>query len=223
MALASPADRRSIGESLIDTPVALHSVDWETRGLADIGRPVGFNARHLERMGGLVTDRDGNPPPGFGELSSWLRQHVPPESGASIVHNDFRIGNVILGPDAPGRVIAVLDWELATLGDPLFDLGYFLAGYPTAGEPRTPTGRLATAALEPGCPTRAELAQRYAAATGVDLSNLPWYTTLALWKLAVLYEYGRRRAADGGGGDPYYDDPALVSSFLDAAAAAAGN
>ena len=216
--LAAPDVRRGIGESMVDTLVALHAVDWETAGLGDLGRPAGFNARHLERMGRLIADSDGNLPAVFDESTSWLRAHVPAESGAAIVHNDYRIGNVILGPDSPGRVLAVLDWELATLGDPLFDLGYFLANWPVAGEPLTPTARFAIAVLEPGFPTRAELAQRYAAATGADLENLPWYTTLALWKLAVLYEYGRRRAEEGVG-DQYYRDPELVRSFLTAAEA----
>jgi aminoglycoside phosphotransferase (APT) family kinase protein len=220
-ALGSPADRRRIGEALVDTLVSLHAVDWRAAGLASLGHPEGFNARHLRRMGRLVADADGQPPPEFAGIGAWLGAHVPPESGASIVHNDYRLGNVILAPEPPGRIAAVLDWELATIGDPLFDLGYFLASYPAAGEPHTPTGRLGTAVLEPGYPGRDELAQRYAAATGCDLANLKWYTALALWKLAVLYEYGRRRAASGHG-DPYYQNPALVRSFLDAAHRAAG-
>ncbi len=220
-ALSSPADRRRIGEALIDTLVCLHAVDWRAAGLAGLGRPDGFNARHLRRMGGLVADGDGRPPPEFATITAWLGDHVPPESGASIVHNDYRIGNVILAPDPPGRIAAVLDWELATIGDPLFDLGYFLASCPVPGEPYTPTGQLGTAVLEPGYPRRDELAHRYAAATGRDLANLSWYSTLALWKLAVLYEYGRRRAASSHG-DPYYGNPALVRSFLDAAHRAAG-
>jgi aminoglycoside phosphotransferase (APT) family kinase protein len=214
--LGSPADRRRIGAALTDTLVSLHTVDWRAAGLAGLGRPDGFNARHLRRMGALVADADGRPPPDFAAIDAWLGAHVPPESGAAIVHNDYRLGNVILAPDPPGRIAAVLDWELATIGDPLFDLGYFLASYPVPGEPLTPTGAMGTAVLEPGYPSRDELAQRYADATGCDLANLSWYTTLALWKLAVLYEYGRRRAA-AGHGDRYYEDPALVRSFLDAA------
>lgn len=215
-ALSDPADRRRIGESLVDTLATLHSVDWRVAGLADMGRPEGFNARHFRRMGKLVADENGAPPPDFAEIDAWLAAHVPPEAGATIVHNDYRLGNVIVAPESPGRVIAVLDWELATLGDPLFDVGYFLASWPVAGQPRTPTEDLGTAALEEGYPTRAELAARYAAATGRDLSNLDWYTALALWKLAVLYEYGRRRAEQGAG-DQYYADAGLVKSFLDAA------
>jgi aminoglycoside phosphotransferase (APT) family kinase protein len=219
-ALSSPGDRRQLGEALIDTLAALHTVDWHAAGLTDFGRPEGFNARHLRRMARLVADANGQLPAEFAELAGWLQAHVPPESGASIVHNDYRLGNVILAPEPPARIAAVLDWELATIGDPLFDLGYFLASYPVAGEPLTPTGAMGTAVLEPGYPRREELAERYATTTGRDLSQLTWYVTLARWKLAVLYEYGRRRAATGHG-DAYYRDPALVRSFLAAAARSA--
>jgi aminoglycoside phosphotransferase (APT) family kinase protein len=173
------------------------------------------------RMGRLIAEPAGDPPPEFAGIGTWLAAHVPPESGASIVHNDYRIGNVILGPAPPARIAAVLDWELAAIGDPLFDLGYFLAGYPVAGQPLTPTGAMGTAVLEPGYPSRDELAERYAAATGRGLAGLDWYIALAQWKLAVLYEYSRRRAA-ADHGDPYYDDPAQVRSFLDAAHRTAG-
>jgi aminoglycoside phosphotransferase (APT) family kinase protein len=213
-ALSSPSDRRRLGEELVDTLAALHAVDWQAAGLT--GHPEGFNTRHLRRMARLVSAPDGQLPAEFAELATWLEVHVPPESGASIVHNDYRLGNLILAADPPARVAAVLDWELATVGDPLFDLGYFLASYPAPGEPLTPTGEMGTAVLEPGYPSREELAARYAATTGRDLSQLPWYLTMALWKLAVLYEYGRRRAV-AGHGDPYYRDPALVQSFLAAA------
>jgi aminoglycoside phosphotransferase (APT) family kinase protein len=213
-ALSSPADRRRLGQALVDTLAALHAIDWRAAGLA--GHPEGFNTRHLRRMGRLVAEADGQLPTGFAELAAWLEAHVPPESGASIVHNDYRLGNLILAPEPPARIAAVLDWELATIGDPLFDLGYFLASYPAPEEPLTPTGEMGTAVLEPGYPAREELADRYATATGRDLSQLPWYVTMALWKLAVLYEYGRRRAVTGHG-DPYYQDPALVQSFLAAA------
>jgi aminoglycoside phosphotransferase (APT) family kinase protein len=215
-ALCSSRDRRQLGQALIDTLAALHTVDWRAAGLTGFGHPEGFNARHLRRMARLVADADGQLPAEFAELAGWLEAHVPPESGASIVHNDYRLGNLILAPEPPARIAAVLDWELATIGDPLFDLGYFLASYPAAGEPLTPTGAMGTAVLEPGYPRREDLAERYAAVTGHDLSRLPWYVTMALWKLAVLYEYGRRRTA-AGHGDPYYRDPALVESFLAAA------
>jgi aminoglycoside phosphotransferase (APT) family kinase protein len=219
--LNTPATRREIGESLIDTLAALHSVDWRSRGLADAGRPEGFNERHLRRISRLNADADGQSPQDFQSIESWLGANVPVEAGATIVHNDYRIGNVVLAPDSPGRVRAVLDWELATLGDPLFDLGYFLSSIPEPDRVLTPTEELGTAMLEDGYPTRSELAARYADRTGLDLSNLAWYSALSLWKLAVLYEYGRRRAATGSG-DDYYSDQTQVSRFLAAAHRAAG-
>jgi aminoglycoside phosphotransferase (APT) family kinase protein len=202
--LDTPAERRRITESLVDTLVAVHAVT----GLD--GRPEGFNARHLHRMAALVA----SPPEGFGPVFEWLAARVPPESGATLVHNDFRIGNMVLAPDAPGRIAAVLDWELATVGDPLWDVGYFLASCPQPGEPVTPTGAFGRALLEDGYPARAELAARYAAVSGRDLTGLPWYTVASLWKLAVLYEYSRRRAVD-----PYYADHGHVRAFLAAATA----
>lgn len=219
--LDTPEVRRAVGEALVDTLADLHAADWRALGLADLGRPEGFNERHLKRMGRLVADEAGAPPPHFAVIDTWLADRVPAESGAAIVHNDFRLGNVVLSAQAPGSIEAVLDWELATIGDPLFDLGYFLSSVPERGTPLTPTEELGTAMLEEGWPTREELARRYADRTGADLTDLTWYTALALWKLAVLYEYGRRRAVRGVG-DPYYADQSLVQAFLDAAHHTAG-
>ena len=216
-ALATPQTRREIGESFVDTLADLHAVDWRAHGLEDFGRPEGFNRRHLRRIGGLLADEDGNPPPAFAEIEAWLAEHAPPESGASIVHNDYRIGNVMVGADPPGRVLAVLDWELATIGDPLLDVGYLLASYPQEGEPRTPTQDFGLAVLEPGWPSRDELAERYTARTGRDLSDLRWYMAMSEWKIGVLYEYARRR-----GEDAYYADPSLVERFLASAHRIAG-
>jgi aminoglycoside phosphotransferase (APT) family kinase protein len=200
-------DGREIAFAMVDTLKALHAVDWRGRGLEGFGRPEGFNARHLNRMARLV-ENHFEP---FAPCFDWLSANVPEESGDAILHGDFRLGNLMLAP--PGRVAAVLDWELATLGDPLLDVGYFLASYPEPGESRTPTQDLGTASCEPGWPGRGELARRY----GGDLSRLRWYTVMAMWKLAVLYEYSHRR-----GEDAYYADPALVQRFLAAAHREAG-
>jgi aminoglycoside phosphotransferase (APT) family kinase protein len=211
--------RRRIGESLVDTLVALHAVPWREVGLVGFGRPEGFNARQLQRMRSLVAV-DDTVPKTFSALDEWLCAHVPPESATSIVHNDFRIGNTIVDLES-GCVAAVLDWELATIGDPLADLGYLLTSYPAPGEPHVPTAAMGTAVLEVGYPSRAELLDRYAERSRADVSNVNWYATLAMFKLAALYEYSRRRFEDGVG-DPYYADPELVTSFLDAGARLAG-
>jgi aminoglycoside phosphotransferase (APT) family kinase protein len=211
--------RRRIGESLVDTLAALHTVAWREVGLGDFGRPDGFNARQLGRMRSLIAV-DGAVPKSFAALDEWLQAHVPPESATSVVHNDFRIGNMIVDTRT-GCIAAVLDWELATIGDPLADLGYLLTSYPVQGEPLVPTSAMGTAVLEPGYPARAQLLDRYADRTGADLSNVNWYATLAMYKLAALYEYSRRRFEEGIG-DPYYADPGLVSSFLGAGERMAG-
>jgi aminoglycoside phosphotransferase (APT) family kinase protein len=205
--------RRRIAESLVDTLASLHAVPWREVGLGDFGKPEGFNARQLRRMRSLVAV-DGTAPKSFAPLDDWLHAHLPSESGTSIVHNDFRIGNMIVDPGT-GCVAAVLDWELTTIGDPLADLGYLLTSYPVPGAPLVPTAAMGTAVLEPGYPGRTELVDRYADRTGADVSNVNWYAALAMYKLAALYEYSRRRFEDGVG-DPYYADPALVASFLDA-------
>lgn len=203
--------RRRIGESLVDTLAALHKVAWREIGLSDFGKPDGYNERQLRRMRSLIAV-GGTVPRAFAALDDWLHAHLPAESGTTLVHNDFRIGNMIVDIGT-GRVAAVLDWELATIGDPLADLGYLLTSYPVPGEPLVPTSAMGIAVLEPGYPARAELIDRYAERTGADVSAVNWYATLAMYKLAALYEYSRRRF-DSGVGDPYYADPGLVSSFL---------
>src|SRR6202008_599755 len=145
--------------------------DGRSAGLAGLGRPVGFNERHRRRIGALVADDDGKPPPRFAGIDAWLAAHVPAESGASIIHNDYRIGNVVLCAGRPGERAAVLDWGLARLGD----VGYFLASVPEPGGTLTPTEELGVAMLESGYPTREELAGRYAGRTGASLANLGWY------------------------------------------------
>lgn len=213
--LNNPTTRREIAESMVDTLADLHGVDWAAVGLREFGKPRGFNARHLRRMRALIEDTGGQLPREFAGLADWLAHNVPAESGAAVVHNDFRLGNLMLSRSRPGKVVAVLDWELTTIGDPLFDLGYFLCSYPTAGEPLTPTTRMGVAVLEDGYPSRGELLARYRARTGIHPTNIRWYSALAQFKLAALYEYGRRRA-EGPGGDPYFRDPGLVASFLSA-------
>jgi aminoglycoside phosphotransferase (APT) family kinase protein len=203
--------RQRIGESLVDTLAALHNVSWLEIGLNGFGKPDGFNERQLRRMRSLIAVNANVPRP-FAALDDWLHTNLPPQSATAIVHNDFRIGNVVVNIGT-GGVAAVLDWELATIGDPLADLGYLLTSYPMPGDLLVPTSQMGTAVLEPGYPRRNELIERYAKHTGADVSAVSWYAALAMYKLAALYEYSRRRF-ESGVGDPYYADPGLVSSFL---------
>ncbi|UTI62341.1 phosphotransferase family protein [Paraconexibacter antarcticus] len=216
--LVTAGGRRGLAEQLVDTLAALHAVDWQAAGLEGFGRPAGSNAHLLKRYERLVADpADGTLPAAFRPVSAWLHASVPEETGATIVHGDFRIGNVMVARGEPATILAVLDWELATLGDPLMDVGYLLATYAVPGEPLHAVAELGRATLEPGYPSRAELAARYAAATGRDVLSLGWFTVLNLYKLAAMYEYSRRR-----GEDAYYRNPALVACLLDLAQRATG-
>lgn len=219
--LNTPEICEQISINLIDRLADLHQIDWQEKGLAGLGKPEGFNARHRRSMARLVADEAGNPPPHFLPISEWLDAEIPAESGATLIHNDYRIGNVILSTEHPGQIKAVLDWELATLGDPLFDLGYFLGSIPDGSGVTTPTQEMGVSMLQPGFLDRDALLKRYVNQTGADLTNLSWYEALAQWKLATLYEYGRRRA-ERGVGDPYFKGHSAVLSFLQAAHSAAG-
>ena len=121
-----------------------------------------------------------------------LRATVPESPPATVVHGDYRLGNVMVAADAPARLVAILDWEMATLGDPLADLGYLTVSWSEAGAPSHPL-LMGTVTERPGFPTRAELAARYAERTGRDVSRLDWYQAFALWKASVFCEaiYGR--------------------------------
>ncbi|MEV4423284.1 phosphotransferase, partial [Patulibacter sp. NPDC049589] len=145
---------------------------------------------------------------------------MPVSGPATIVHGDYRIGNLMVRPDDEQPVAAILDWELATIGDPLADLGYLVATWAHPSAPEHPLTRLCQVTCEDGYPSPDELAARYAAATGRDLADLSWYAAFALWRLAVLFEYGKRRY-ETGGGDAYYADPSMVLEFIAAGRALA--
>jgi aminoglycoside phosphotransferase (APT) family kinase protein len=179
-----PEQRRAIGEGLVDVLADLHRVDPDEVGLSGFGRPEGFMARQVGRwtkQWEATRDRDR---PGLDALAARLAQTVPQSQRSGIVHGDFRLDNCLLDPAVPGRVRAVLDWEMSTLGDPLADVGMLFVYWPQAGEER-PASQSAVTAL-PGFPTRAEVAERYAARSGLDLSDLSWYVGFAYFKFAAI-------------------------------------
>lgn len=197
---------------LVEALAKLHAVDWRACGLGDYGQPQDFNARHLKRLEALMNLREGAAPSWLADMAAHLRATVPAESGSAIVHNDFRLGNVIWSPAAPPRLLAILDWELATIGDPLLDLGYLACCHPVRGEILTPTQELSAALLGDGFPSRQAMIARYAEITGRDVSGLGWYAAMASWKLAVLYDYQHRL-----GRDTYYEDATQAPRFIAAA------
>jgi aminoglycoside phosphotransferase (APT) family kinase protein len=190
--LDAPAQRARIADELVDALVALHAVDVEAVGLADFGRPAGYLERQVRRFTGLWEVNRQRDVPVVDEVAGRLAAAVPAESAATIVHGDYRLGNVLFAPAAPARLTAVLDWELATLGDPLADVGYLAATWSDAGSPGTVLERSPVTRGD-GFPRSAELVERYAERSGRAVGDLAFYQALALWKAAVFCEaiYGR--------------------------------
>ncbi|MEV6175211.1 phosphotransferase family protein [Streptomyces sp. NPDC051954] len=180
--------------ALVDVLVRLHSVDPEDVGLSDFGRPEGYLSRQIARwyaQWNLVRTRDLAD---IDTLHARLALACPPESGASVVHGDFRIDNVILAHDDPTDVRAVLDWEMATLGDPLADLGLHLVYTDSAFAPVLAGSAASTSNRMPALH---ELADRYASMSGRDLANLGFYLSLGYFKIAVIAEGIHARHREG--------------------------
>jgi len=201
-ALDRPAERQRIGEELIDALVEIHGVDWQAR-LEGFGRPTGYLERQVKRFAGLWEHSRTREVEAVERVGAWLAERVPESGAATIVHGDYRLGNTMFAADAPARLCAVFDWEMATIGDPLADIGYMCATWSEADDP--PVGRfeLGRVTRADGFPTRAELIARYEERSGREVRDLPWYTTLALWKSVVFMEGNYRRAIEGRTDDPY--------------------
>lgn len=181
------AERARVGPALMRTLAALHAVDVEAVGLGDFGRPAGYLERQVRRWGKQWERSKVAETPLVESLLARLARALPDGSEARLVHGDYRLGNVALDPAEPGRLAAVYDWEMATLGDPLADLGYCLVYWVEAGDPPDlfGTGGATTA---PGFSTRQELVEEYTQLTGRDTTGLDFYRVLALTKLAVISE-----------------------------------
>jgi aminoglycoside phosphotransferase (APT) family kinase protein len=187
---------RAISERMVDTLVALHAVDPESVGLADFGRPVGFLERQVRRWKQQLDASRSREVPGFDELHAWLAANLPPESPPAIVHGDYRLDNLLIDThDGADRVSAVLDWEMATLGDPLTDVGLLHVYQSLAGL----EGGVAVsdAPKAPGCLRPDEILERYAAGSGRDLGHLGFHLGLAYFKLAVILEGIHYRFSQG--------------------------
>jgi aminoglycoside phosphotransferase (APT) family kinase protein len=205
--LDAPAERRRVGEQLIDALVEIHAVDWRAVGLEGFGKPTGYLERQLKRFSGLWELNKTREIPSVETVGKWLGEHIPdsdPSAPATIVHGDYRLGNTLFANETPARLAAVLDWEMATIGDPLADLGYLCMMWTEASDPvgglREQLGRVTRAE---GFPTRSELIARYEERSGRSMSNIRWYTTLAVWKSIVFMEGNYKRAIAGTTDDPY--------------------
>jgi aminoglycoside phosphotransferase (APT) family kinase protein len=196
-------DRSRMGEELIDALVEIHAVDWRAAGLEGFGKPTGYLERQVRRFGGLWEHNRTRDVPAVERVRTWLGEHAPESPPATIVHGDYRLGNVMFAPGSPARVIAVFDWEMATIGDPLADLGYLCAFWSDRDDPPLEFFELSPVTRRPGFPSRAELIARYEERSGRSMSDVRWYQTLALWKAAVFMEGNYKRAVTGATDDPY--------------------
>lgn len=182
--------RQAISRGLIETLVKLHAVDYNAVGLSDFGRPEGYLERQVRRWSEQWDRSETRPIPEIREVIRRLRNAIPESPPPTIVHGDYRLGNMILDRDDPGRVIAILDWEMCTLGDPLSDLGYTLNYWGEPGDKSVFGAGTATTQVTaaPGFFTRAQLVEHYGKLSGRDVSNVEFYHVLATYKLAVICE-----------------------------------
>jgi aminoglycoside phosphotransferase (APT) family kinase protein len=203
-ALASPEDRAGAGRDLIDALVEIHGVDWRAAGLDGFGKPTGYLVRQLRRFNGLWEHNKTRELPIVAEVADWLAANMPESPPATIVHGDYRLGNVMIGNEPPARVVSVFDWELATIGDPLADVGYLTVTWVGPDDPAdTMFSQLSAVTREPGFPTRDELVARYEERSGRSVDALHWYQALALWKAAVFMEGNYKRYLAGASDDTF--------------------
>lgn len=227
------SQRHALGLDLADALAELHTASAQPFVEQGIGRPSGYLGRQLKRWRGqregiqaAVAAAGGRARdlPDYDAVRDWLEAHLPQEDPRpAVVHGDYKLDNVIVrgGPGAPPRVAAIVDWEMATVGDPRADLGYLLSFWLEPGE-RTPLHDLVTSG--PGFPTRAELVERWAARTGRDPGDTRWFVTLAVWKLAILLEASYHRWLAGTADDPFFAQleqgvPALLARAREACGA----
>ena len=205
-ALDTVRDRARIGEELVDALVEVHAVDWRAAGLGDFGRPTGYLERQLRRFGGLWEHNKTRELPLVQEVGDWLARNLPQSPPATIVHGDYRLGNTMVSGTPPARLLAIFDWELATIGDPLADVGYLTATWVQADDPTdTIFSSLSAVSRREGFPTREEMITRYEERSGRSVGSLQWYQALALWKAAVFMEGNYNRFLAGTSEDSFLE------------------
>jgi aminoglycoside phosphotransferase (APT) family kinase protein len=201
--LDTPEDRRRIGEELVDALVEVHAVDWRAAGLEGFGKPSGYLERQLRRFLGLWEHNRTREIPAVEAVGEWLREHLPESGPATVVHGDYRLGNTMMAPAPPARLVAIFDWEMATIGDPLADVGYLCQLWTDRNDPPGGMFELSGVTREEGFPSREELLARYEERSGRSMTDIRWYRTLALWKSIVFMEGNYKRAVSGATDDPY--------------------
>ena len=191
------ASMRRLSTALVDTLAELHGVDAAAAGLGELGHPAGYVRRQVEGWTERYLKAKTDDVPAIEEVAAWLARNLPPESGAALIHNDLKYDNVVLDPDDLTRIVAVLDWEMATLGDPLMDLGTTLGFWLDPDDPDEHKALPFGPTLLPGNLTRPEILARYAERTGRRVDDALFYYVFALLKIAVIAQQIYKRFVDG--------------------------
>ncbi len=192
------AARRGLAWELVDAIARLARVDWKARGLEGFGRPQGFHERQVDRWLAHLSRFRFRDLPGLDAAAEWLRRHRPSVYRPGIIHGDYQFANVMFGHGAPPRLAAIVDWEMATVGDPLLDLAWVIMAWPDPGEDRKSSGYVDYT----GMPSRDELAQRYSHSSGLPVDEIDYYVILARFKMAIVLEGGYARFVRGGADNP---------------------
>lgn len=200
--LEDESARRRLGEELVDALVAIHAADVRDPALASFARPGSYLERQVRRFTQLWEINATRAISAVVEVGRRLASELPEPLPETVVHGDYRLGNLMVERDRPDRVLAVLDWEMGAIGDPRADLGYMLATYAEPGGEPSALGLTPVTAVA-GFPTKAELVERYVALSGREVGELAWFEALALWKAAVFCEaiYGRFTRGELGAED----------------------
>ena len=201
--LGNPEQRRRMGEELIDALIEVHGVDWQAAGLEGFGKPTGYLERQVRRFLGLWEHNRTRELGAVESVGRWLADNLPESGPATVVHGDYRLGNTMFAESAPARLVSIFDWEMATIGDPLADVGYMTALWSQAGDPEGGLFDLGKVTREEGFPTREELVARYEEGSGRSMRDARWYMVLALWKSVVFMEGNYKRAIAGSTDDPF--------------------
>jgi aminoglycoside phosphotransferase (APT) family kinase protein len=203
-ALDDPTGRREAVSEFVDALVEVHAVEWRGNVLETIGRPEGYLGRQLRRWNGQWEHNQTRSVPEIEEIGRWLAVEIPRAEETTVVHGDAKLDNAIYGDLRPVHLAALVDWEMATLGDPLADLGLLCGTYVEPGDEPDPVFGFSPVTMAPGSPRRKEIAVWYAERSGRDVAHLTWYEVLALWKIMILLEGSYKRYLAGTTHDPFF-------------------
>ena len=200
----APELLRGTSTALVDNLADLHAVDVSRPPLSNLGRPRGYVARQVtgwtERYFNAKTDEIS----GVEAAAEWLARNMPVESGAAVIHNDYKYDNVMVDPSDLTRIVAVLDWEMATVGDPLMDLGTFVGYWGDPGDPEELRTRSYGPTYLPGSLSRSQIVERYAEKSGRAVGSILFYYVFALFKIAVIVQQIYKRYVEGATSDPRF-------------------